>query len=263
MLSILRRLRPGAAARSTATAPGPAAAAHCKVCGGPADELFRLPGSKLTGQPIPDAADDCPYYECRQCRFLFATLHDGIDHATLYDEAYWTTQDPDWYGRVSETLRLVLLAQRFLDVAPWRLRVLDFGCGMGTFVEVARRQLQMSAWGTDIIEPRFGRDWFVPAPDLAPGQFDIVVACEVIEHLADPLRAFGDIKRWLAPGGVVAFQTAYYDPVTCKRDWWYLGPANGHVSLFSVRALDVLAQRIGARRRASWNDYPGVQAWQL
>jgi SAM-dependent methyltransferase len=134
---------------------------------------------------------------------------------------------------------------------------------MGTFVEVARRQLQMEVWGTDIIEPRFGRDWFVRQGDLASGQFDVVVACEVVEHLENPLAAFEQIKRSLVGGGVVAFQTAYYDPAACGRDWWYIGPANGHVSLYSARSLDVIAERLGARRRVLWNNYPGLQAWQL
>jgi SAM-dependent methyltransferase len=248
-------------ARKIATPP--AAAVQCKVCGSPVREVFRLPSSKQTGQPMPNSADDCPYYECRRCHFLFATLHDWIDHTTLYDETYWKTQDPDWYGRVSETLRLVLLSQSFLDIAPWWLRVLDFGCGMGTFVEVARRQLQMQVWGTDIIEPRFGREWFVRSGDIAAAQFDVIVACEVIEHLTDPVGLFDQIKRWLKRGGVFAFQTAYYDPGACGRDWWYIGPANGHVSLYSARSFDVLAKRLGARRRASWNNYPGLQAWQF
>jgi SAM-dependent methyltransferase len=85
----------------------------------------------------------------------------------------------------------------------------------------------------------------------------------VIEHLADPAAEFAQIKRWLAPRGVFAFQTAYYDPAACGRDWWYLGPANGHVSLFSARSFDLLAARLGVTRRLSWNGYPGLQAWQF
>ena len=243
--------------------PDDRAPPNCKICGGAVSEAFRLPRTKLTGQPIPQAPDDCPYFECRRCSFLFSTVHDHGDEARLYDDEYWKSHDPDWYGRVSETLRLVLLANSLRWLDPWRLQVLDFGCGMGTFVEVARQQLQMDVWGTDLIVPRFGQQWFLRGDAIASHQFDVVVACEVIEHLTDPVGVFDSIRRWLRPDGVLAFQTAYYDPQSCGRDWWYIGPANGHVSLFSAKSLDVLAERVGAKRRLSWNGYAGLQAWQL
>jgi SAM-dependent methyltransferase len=142
---------------------------------------------------------------------------------------------------------------------PWELRILDFGCGMGTFVQAAREHLQMQVWGTDIIRPKFGLDWFVPQP--SEGEFDIVVSCEVIEHLPRPVEIIGDVKRRLRPGGVFAFQTAVYDPAVCDRNWWYLGPANGHISLYSSEAFEVLAERLEVRDRLIWNNYPGLQAW--
>jgi SAM-dependent methyltransferase len=233
----------------------------CKICGASTCNVFSLPSSKLTGHPIPDGDSDCRYYECTICHFLFCEIHDDIDHEELYDETYWDTQDPDWGGRVNQTLRLVLMANNLLGMEPWKLKVLDFGCGMGTFVEAARDQLQLQSWGTDIIKPKFGLEWFLPDPPKS--EFDIVVSCEVIEHLPRPFEILSQAVASLRPGGVFAFQTAQYDPAACGRDWWYLGPANGHISLYSREAFDVLAERLGVKNKLMWNNYPGLQAWQF
>jgi SAM-dependent methyltransferase len=234
---------------------------ECKICGSKTKVAFALPKSKLTGHDIPDAENDCPYYECEVCHFLFATIHDRKDHGDLYDESYWDTQDPDWSGRVGQTLRLVMMANKILGLDPWKLKVLDFGCGMGAFIEAGRNHLQMEVWGTDIVKPKHGIEWFVPSPP--DEMYDVVVSCEVIEHLPFPFETMTKIKGYLKPGGVFAFQTAYYDPGACDRNWWYLGPANGHISLYSKDSFDVLAERLGVRTRMMWNDYPGLQAWQF
>jgi SAM-dependent methyltransferase len=234
---------------------------RCKLCGGAVREAFRIPAGKLAGHPIPDAPDDCSYVECVRCHFCFTRHLDGLDHAQVYDEAYWNQQDPDWYGRVSETMRLVVMAAAMLGGEPWTLRILDFGCGMGAFVQTGREKLDLQVWGNDIIEPRFGREFFLRS--LPAGHFDVVVACEVLEHLASPLEVLGEVVRSLRPGGVLAFQTAYYDPRVCGRDWWYVGPGNGHVSLFSPAALDVLFSKLGGKSRLVWNGYAGLQAWRF
>ena len=233
----------------------------CKICKHEAVEVFRLPYSKLTGHAIPDAPDDCIYYECQHCAFCFAHLLDEINNASVYDEQYWETHDPDWHGRISQTLRLVLLANTMLNKRPWELEILDFGCGMGTFVQAAREQLQMQIWGHDIIQPKFGREFFLET--LPEKRFDIIVSCEVIEHLPFPVEILTAMVRSLKPGGVFAFQTAYYDPQVCDREWWYVGPANGHISLYSQAALQELFQQLQGTRQLMWNAYPGIQAWQF
>lgn len=235
--------------------------ATCKICGGRAVEKFALPKSKLTGHPIPDLVSDCPYFECQDCEFLFATALDEQDHSVLYDETYWDNQDPDWGGRVNQTLRLVLMANKILGRNPWELKVLDFGSGMGTFVASARDQLQMDVWGHDIIAPKFGKEWFVP--ELPVEKFDAIVSCEVIEHLPDPVAILSRALKSLKPRGVFAFQTAHYDPSACGRDWWYLGPANGHISLYSTEAFNQLARRLNVVEKLVWNNYPGLQAWRI
>lgn len=232
----------------------------CKLCGAHATCKFGLPASKKTGHPIPDLPDDCWYYQCDRCHFLFTDAIDHRpDHATLYDDTYWEHQDPDWYGRVSETLRLCALANELLQTRLDRAEILDFGCGIGGFVEMGRRSLNLNVWGTDIIPPKVGKEWFLP--DLAGRKFDIITACEVIEHLPDPRGVFDVIRAHLKPRGVFAFQTAQWDPGSLGRDWWYLGPDNGHISLYSAEGLSHVFNEMGGKARRSWNDYAGVQAW--
>lgn len=233
----------------------------CKVCGERAPEVFRIPRTKAAGREIPDAPDDCPYFECENCRFCFTDILDGAEASQLYDEAYWTDHDPDWHGKTGETLRLVLLANALVKGDPSKLEILDFGCGMGAFVQTAREKLDLRTWGHDVIEPRLGREFFLRA--LPTSRFDVVVCCEVLEHLPRPVETLSQIVRSLRPRGAIAFQTAHYDPKVCGRDWWYVGPANGHVSLFSAAALDVIFAKLEGKHRMVWNDYPGIQAWQF
>lgn len=247
----------------TPTSAGRSASASstCKICGGHAPAVFALPSSKLASRDIPDLPDDCTYYRCERCQFLFAHLLDEIDNTQVYDESYWDNQDPDWGGRVNQTLRLVMLSNLLLNRLPWELEICDFGCGMGTFIEAGREHLGLKVTGFDIIKPKFGLDHFI---DTMPEQrFDLVTACEVIEHLPDPMAMIEPAIRSLKPGGVFAYQTAVYEPESCGRDWWYLGPANGHISLYSRGAFDEMFKQFGGTRRLSYDNYPGVQAWQI
>jgi SAM-dependent methyltransferase len=234
---------------------------QCKICGSTAKETFHIPSSKYTGKEIPNEPDDCIYYQCVKCNFCFTDILDNIDHTQVYDKNYWEGQDPDWSGRVNQSLRLVMLANSLLNKDPSNLDILDFGCGMGTFIEAGRKQLQMNIWGHDIIEPKFGTDYFLK--ELPKNKFDVIISCEVIEHLPFPVEIITDIIQSLKPGGVFAFQTALYDPKGEKRNWWYVGPANGHISFYSKEAFDYLFTKLSGVKRANWNGYNGIQAWQL
>jgi SAM-dependent methyltransferase len=198
------------------------------------------------------------YTRRAECKFLFTSELDNDNHAEIYDDNYWNTQDPGWYGRVGESLRLVMLANELLNRRVEELEILDFGCGYGAFVEIAR-QLQINVWGTDIIFPKVATEYFLEKLD--GHKFDIIIACEVIEHLPFPLEIFTKIKSNLKSPGVFTFQTAEWDPDSLDRTWWYLGPANGHISLYSREALDTLYRRLEGRNRRDWRGYPGVQAW--
>jgi SAM-dependent methyltransferase len=125
-------------------------------------------------------------------------------------------------------------ALRFL---PERGRVLEVGCGAGRFlraVHAARPELELI--GTDVsrgalaelsrlapeLEIRPATRGALPARD---GEFDAVLLLDVLEHLGDPAGMLAEIRRVLAPGGVL------HAHVPCEGDprslWRWLPGQHG------------------------------------
>lgn len=96
-------------------------------------------------------------------------------------------------------------------------RLLDFGCGAGTYL----RRMQRAGWsgvGFDP-SPHAGAGLaglpdipFVTVPDLGDadhlpsvladlGPFDLITAWEVLEHLPDPRAVLAELRRLVAPDG--------------------------------------------------------------
>jgi 2-polyprenyl-3-methyl-5-hydroxy-6-metoxy-1,4-benzoquinol methylase len=124
----------------------------------------------------------------------------------------WSAGD---FARVAA--RTVLVGEllcRSLDIHAGE-RVLDVAAGSGNAaIAAARRDASVTA--TDIVEPllaaateRAAIDGLSIATAVADAQelpfedesFDVVVAGELLEHLRDPRRVVGEIRRVLRPGG--------------------------------------------------------------
>lgn len=112
--------------------------------------------------------------------------------------------------------------------------VLDVGCGAAYGTEMLRKEGQarlvvgldinldhvqsINTLGLTLIR---GDAMKLPFNDES---FDVITAFEVIEHLDDPQKALGEIRRVLKTGGVALISTP-------RRDLWQRTPTNPHHKL--------------------------------
>ncbi len=147
------------------------------------------------------------------CGLVFVTPQpprDALEQA--YDEAYYRPWEDQgrlrariWRDRV----------ERVASLAPPPGRLLDVGCGTGTFLERARARgwdvagTELSRTGAAAaraagLAVAEGELWEAGFPE---GTFDVVTCWHVIEHVADPRRLVGEIARVLRPGGALVLAT--------------------------------------------------------
>lgn len=94
-------------------------------------------------------------------------------------------------------------------------RILDLGCGRGGVIELFWRDVKLAA-GLDPDVPSLSEHRAPGMPAVrgvgehipfAAETFDIVVCVWVLEHLKDPARALGEVRRVLRHGGHFVFVT--------------------------------------------------------
>jgi SAM-dependent methyltransferase len=158
---------------------------------------------------------------------------------------------PSWlppWGRVCQE-RLYL---------PWhgRGRLLDFGCGGGSFLERMHRQgwrvlgIDTSAETVDTIR----RDLKLPAlagtlphPDLRPGEFDVITMWHSLEHVHAPLAVLREAHRLLAPGGKLLVAVPNIDslPFRWFGSAWFGLDLPRHLTHFTPGTLQLMMERAG------------------
>lgn len=92
-------------------------------------------------------------------------------------------------------------------------RVLDVGCGAGTFGQLLKQTRKIEVWGVEPVgsaaakaSPKLDRvinRTFDPETELPAGTFDCVVFNDVLEHMTAPDQALRYAKVLLSQGGAV------------------------------------------------------------
>ena len=152
---------------------------------------------------------------CPGCGLLFVNPPPTSEKiAQLYDATYW---DPPKLG-AREASRRYHRQYRFGKAYGQRLgrrlregRMLEIGCGLGFFLKGVADHCDWDVQGVDTADgiEAFARDKLglkvtqgrFEEAQFADGQFDLVRAKDVLEHVPYPMSFLEDVRRILRPGG--------------------------------------------------------------
>jgi 2-polyprenyl-3-methyl-5-hydroxy-6-metoxy-1,4-benzoquinol methylase len=217
------------------------------------------------------------YCRCEACQTLVADISTAKadprvtdDAADYYGRNYWfahQTRDlncPDIVSRSRTDLseRCVHWLRSLLQFKLPPARVLEIGCAHGGFVAMLRQAgfdaqgLELSPSIVELARETFGVPVLsgpVEDQNIPPGSLDAIVMMDVMEHLPQPQKTFGQCMELLAPDGILLIQTPCYPQRKTLSELRGSGhkfpqmlDSNEHLFLFSETAAGRLFEGLGA-----------------
>lgn len=174
------------------------------------------------------------YFECPACGLI------QTENPYWLEEAYAEAISSIDVGIVSRNFALIrttsLVIRAFFNPAG---RFIDYGAGTGLLV----RAMRDIGFDFRYFDP-YAKNLFARGFEAANGQYDLLTAFEVFEHLPDPVRGITDMLR---RSKNILLTTEILPPHKPRPDqWWYYALASGqHVSIYSKRTLEYIASRWG------------------
>lgn len=183
------------------------------------------------------------FYKCNDCGFIQTESPFWLNES--YEEAI-TKSD---VGLISRNIEMAEFTKLFIisSFNP-KDRFVDYGGGFGIFARIMRD------WGFDYYRyDPYCKNLFSDIFDAnKKSKYGLLSAWEVFEHLINPLESIEDM---LSFSQNILFSTKLL-PVIPKTigDWWYYGLDHGqHISFYSIKTIEKIAQKFNLRFHFSKN----------
>jgi len=160
-------------------------------------------------------------------------------------------------GRLLKGVTNVKIADTIYRSLNQRSRILDVGCGAGSFLNSLRTDKGCEVYGVDISEAAvgeakssFGLDIFKGTITEAPfpaAHFDIITAWWYLEHISDPQTTIAKISSLLKQNGHCIIGVPNYESFNAKhfKDKWYHLDCPRHLCIWTPRAITRLLENHG------------------
>ncbi len=229
----------------------------CYSCGASHALPLVVGEDDLTGKP-----GAFTFVVCQDCGLAYQNPRLKLDFiGAYYDDEYiahrkktdWGPLTPlyEWAMGKHDRDKLALV-ERFVNVAP-RSRVLDVGCGAGTFLEGLHATRGATVSGVDFKDlthlPAFAHidfhlGLFYEQP-FTGRRFDLITMWHFLEHDYDPGRTLQHARELLAPDGRLIIEVPRLDSVSWRlfKERWPGLQAPQHTALYSRKTLlDMVAK---------------------
>jgi 2-polyprenyl-3-methyl-5-hydroxy-6-metoxy-1,4-benzoquinol methylase len=234
----------------------------CDLCGFDRYQV-RFPSTLMDGEEVSLSAYRCTsngygqhhtIVECLNCGLVYANPR--FDSGEMLAK-YEAVEDPLYVeereGRVLTFERHLRPLEKIAPPGDGR-RLLDVGCHVGVFVEIAARH-GWDAWGVEpshwaaVQAQQAGLQVVEGTMDTAgfdDAFFDVITLWDVIEHLEQPSAEVSQAFRLLKPGGMLVAHTMDLDSLFARlmgRRWPWL--MQMHLYYFTRRTLAMLMEKAG------------------
>lgn len=234
----------------------------CYYCGGSACRDLLTGQDDLTGKP-----GDFRFVTCDRCGLVYQSPRLSIENiGAYYDDEYIAHRKETEWGILTRFYKRGMdkhdrekdkLVSRYVELNAGD-RVLDVGCGSGSFLQRLRRRYRVAASGVDFknlthlpffdgVEFHEGLVYEQPLPD---DHYDLVTMWHFLEHDYDPVRTLDTVCRTLKPGGHLVVEVPRLDCVSYRLfgKRWPGVQAPQHTVLYSKEMLLKFVARSGLER---------------
>lgn len=190
-------------------------------------------------------------HRCNDCDLRFFT-----PSTPGSEKLYEQLQRFEWYYRDFKTE--YRFAARFVRPED---RVLDVGCGYGAFglLSPSKDYTGLELSGTAVVQARAAgldvrKETIETHAAANAGQYDVVCSFQVLEHLREPLAFVQAALQCLRPGGHLILSVPSVDSYSSMMTNFVLDLPPHHVTRWSDRTLERLAELTGAEHVETWHE---------
>jgi SAM-dependent methyltransferase len=114
--------------------------------------------------------------------------------------------------------------------------ILDYGAGKEAVLTTI---LKMNEYNCTAYDPLYNH-----GEQIENGTFDLLIACEVVEHIRCIQKEIAFIRKLLKPQSKIIIRTQLYPSPERFQKWWYIQDLT-HINLFTEKTILTLADSLG------------------
>ncbi|MFC7373020.1 class I SAM-dependent methyltransferase [Fictibacillus iocasae] len=186
---------------------------------------------------------DLEIYHCSSCRHTQIPTHISQEYYQDYEMGSF------WGSSFSRTREQQL--ERLTRLVPANNRFLDIGCGIGNYLELAKKHFKELCG----VEPSISSASVAKQKGFSiindymhegisfDSKFDAISIIEVLEHLEQPVLLFKLAANLLNENGILLVEVPNGQRIVENRLYYNL--STDHIQYFSVNSLATMAYRAG------------------